>query len=124
MRAARVDGNQKSIVDRLRSCAGVSVQSLAKVGEGCPDLLVGVTFGTMTSNFIFELKDPKSAHSRVNPKGKSKAAQSRARQLAWIENWAGPCFTAETLEQIVDEIEMWTGIRIKEGTAPKKGVKP
>ena len=39
-RRAKVDGNQADIVDALRR-AGASVTSLAAVGKGVPDLLVG-----------------------------------------------------------------------------------
>jgi hypothetical protein len=52
MRAAKIDANQNEIVDALRA-VGASVQSLAKVGGGCPDLLVG----HMGRNFVFEVKD-------------------------------------------------------------------
>lgn len=40
-RAARTDANQTAIVEALRKC-GASVQSLAAVGKGVPDLLVGL----------------------------------------------------------------------------------
>lgn len=40
-RAAKVDANQDAIVTALRA-AGASVQSLAAIGKGCPDLLVGM----------------------------------------------------------------------------------
>ena len=36
----RVDENQAAIVRALRQI-GASVQSLADIGDGCPDLLVG-----------------------------------------------------------------------------------
>jgi hypothetical protein len=39
-RAAKVDANQTEIVQALRQIGAV-VQSLAAVGNGCPDLLVG-----------------------------------------------------------------------------------
>lgn len=39
MRAAKVDANHSAIVDALRA-AGCFVQSLAKIGGGCPDLAV------------------------------------------------------------------------------------
>ena len=48
----RVDGNQKSIVDALRA-EGASVQSLASVGAGCPDLAVGLAGQT----FLVEIKN-------------------------------------------------------------------
>lgn len=38
-RAAKVDANQDQIVSALRA-AGASVQSLAPIGKGCPDILV------------------------------------------------------------------------------------
>lgn len=38
-RAAKVDANQEQVVSALRA-AGASVQSLAPIGKGCPDLLV------------------------------------------------------------------------------------
>jgi hypothetical protein len=39
-RHGRIDGNQPAIVEALRG-AGASVQSLADLGHGVPDLLVG-----------------------------------------------------------------------------------
>ena len=39
-RAAKVDGNHGEIVKALRR-VGATVKSLAMVGDGCPDLLVG-----------------------------------------------------------------------------------
>lgn len=38
-RASKVDANQTQVVSALRA-AGASVQSLAPIGKGCPDLLV------------------------------------------------------------------------------------
>ena len=52
-RAPRIDAVQPEIVEALRRI-GCSVQSLAAVGEGCPDLLVGVA----GVNFLVELKRP------------------------------------------------------------------
>lgn len=40
MRHAKVDRNHQAIVRALRG-VGCTVQSLASVGHGCPDLLVG-----------------------------------------------------------------------------------
>jgi hypothetical protein len=48
----KIDANQKEIVDTLRAC-GVSVVSIASVGDGTPDLLVGYH----GCNFLFEVKD-------------------------------------------------------------------
>ncbi len=54
MRAARVDANQREIVDALRSVC-VSVQHLHMVGSGCPDLLCSIKNHT----FLIEIKDGK-----------------------------------------------------------------
>lgn len=53
-RAAKVDTNQGDIVRALRR-AGASVQSLASVGKGVPDLLVGIR-GEV---YLLEVKQPK-----------------------------------------------------------------
>ena len=52
-RAARVDDNQKDIVRALRA-HGCSVESLAAVGRGVPDLLVGHA----ERNLLLEVKRP------------------------------------------------------------------
>ena len=52
MKYAKIDDNQKLIVNALR-IAGASVQSLAATGKGCPDLLVG--YGGV--NYLMEIKD-------------------------------------------------------------------
>lgn len=51
-RAAKIDANQPAIVQALRA-VGASVQSLAAVGKGCPDLLVGFR----GSDYLLEVKD-------------------------------------------------------------------
>lgn len=51
-RAARTDRNHEEIVEALRA-AGASVQSLAAVGQGVPDLLVGFRSQTI----LMEIKD-------------------------------------------------------------------
>jgi len=53
-RNARVDANQKEIVDALRE-VGASVQHLHMVGRGCPDILVGWA----GNNFLLEIKQDK-----------------------------------------------------------------
>ena len=51
-RIARIDANQPEIVEALRS-VGASVQSLAQLGGGVPDLLVGIN----GKNYLLEVKD-------------------------------------------------------------------
>ena len=55
--AARVDKNQNSIVEALRSI-GVSVRITSMVGKGFGDIVCGVmTPGGCRMNYIFEIKD-------------------------------------------------------------------
>lgn len=58
-RAARIDENQNEIVKALRA-VGCSVVSLASVGNGCPDILVG----RHGSNLLMEIKDGAKPDSR------------------------------------------------------------
>jgi hypothetical protein len=69
-RAAKVDANQGPIVEALRK-VGASVQSLAAVGRGCPDLLVAYR----GRNFLLEVKQLK---------GKMTPDQKR-----WFVSWRG-----------------------------------
>jgi Holliday junction resolvase len=75
MRAAKIDANQEQIVTALRA-AGATVQSLAGVGKGVPDLLVGYQGQTL----LMEVKDghkPPSARLLTED------------QLKWHGNWKG-----------------------------------
>ena len=56
--AKKVDANQAEIVETLRQ-TGMSVITLHRVGQGCPDLLVG--FGGR--NYLLEIKNK---HSDLN----------------------------------------------------------
>lgn len=69
-RAARVDDNQTGIVLALRG-HGCTVQSLAPVGAGCPDLLVGYR----GANYLLEVKQPRG--------------QMTPAQVEWHTLWAG-----------------------------------
>ena len=75
MRAAKIDANQEAVVTALRT-AGASVQSLASVGKGVPDLLVGYKGQTL----LMEIKDgfkPPSARLLTED------------QLRWHGSWKG-----------------------------------
>ena len=63
-RAARIDKNHDDIVQALRA-VGATVQSLAAVGSGVPDLLVGFRKQT----FLVEVKDGQASPSakKLNP---------------------------------------------------------
>lgn len=74
-RFAKIDDNQPDIVQALRK-AGATVQSLAAIGDGCPDLLVGIGEGTI----LMEVKD--------GTKPPSKQALTPD-QLTWHGAWKG-----------------------------------
>ena len=74
--AAKIDSNQNEIVDALRK-AGASVQSLAALGKGVPDLLVAIR----GVNLLMEIKDGNK------PKSAQKLTED---QLKWHGAWQGP----------------------------------
>ena len=88
--AARVDGNQAAIVGGLRAC-GASVQSLAPIGAGCADLLVG----HRGRNWLMELKDPSKPPS---------ARKLTPAQVEWHRTWCGQVAVVETVEQALGAI--------------------
>ena len=84
-RAARTDSNQEEIVKALRA-VGATVQSLAGVGHGVPDLLVGYEGKTI----LMEVKDGKKSpsHRELTPD-----------QVKWIDNWTGgSVFIVDTVQ--------------------------
>ena len=75
MRAAKIDANQEKVVDALRA-AGATVQTLATVGKGVPDLLVGYQGKTL----LLEVKDGRKPPS---------ARRLTEDQLKWHGAWRG-----------------------------------
>ena len=75
MKYAKVDANHLQIVIALRTM-GASVQSLAAVGKGCPDLLVGF----QKRNYLMEVKDGRKVESRK---------QLTKDQITWHGEWNG-----------------------------------
>jgi hypothetical protein len=59
VKAARIDPNQTVIVKELLR-AGCTVQSLAAIGCGCPDLLIGIH----GLNLLIEIKNPDSVRGK------------------------------------------------------------
>jgi hypothetical protein len=90
-RAAKVDANHAEIVDGLRAM-GVSVQSLAAVGDGCPDLLCGFR----TSNVLIEVKVPGEKLNVV--------------QKHWHADWRG---TAHVVWSLSDAITVMSRYGLK-----------
>lgn len=74
-RAAKIDANQPEIVSALRK-AGATVQSLAAIGAGCPDILIGYANKTA----LVEIKDGSKVPS---------AQKLRPLQEDWHANWRG-----------------------------------
>ena len=75
MRAARIDANHEQVVSALRA-AGASVQSLAGVGKGVPDLLVGFQGKTL----LMEVKDGRKTPSE---------RRLTEDQIKWHGAWRG-----------------------------------
>lgn len=73
--AAKIDSNQTQVVSALRA-AGATVQSLAAVGKGVPDLLVGYKGQTL----LMEVKDGRKPPS---------AQRLTEDQLTWHGAWKG-----------------------------------
>lgn len=80
--ARRTDSNQDEIVAALRRM-GCSVQSLASVGRGCPDLLVGYS----GRNILLEVKAPKG--------------QPTSDQVTWGAQWSGQMGIVRTVEDAI-----------------------
>lgn len=86
-RAARVDANHAEVVKALRK-AGCSVASLASVGAGIPDLVVGIR----GVNLLLEIKDGSKPPS---------ARQLTDDEKAFMTAWRGQYAVVESAEQAV-----------------------
>jgi hypothetical protein len=73
--AAKIDANQEQVVLALRA-VGASVQTLAAIGKGVPDLLVGYQGKTL----LLEVKDGRKPPS---------ARKLTEDQLKWHGAWRG-----------------------------------
>lgn len=89
-RAAKVDDNQDEIVTALRM-VGASVQPLHQVGQGCPDLLVGIR----GKNILLEVKDGRKPPSS---RGLTDA------QLRWHMLWSGQKAIVNNVEEALQAI--------------------
>ncbi len=92
-----MDANQDPIVRALRK-VGATVQSLAKVGDGTPDLLVGFR----RQSYLLEVKDP------AQPPSKRTLRDS---QEHWHAVWRGlPVSVVETPEDALRAIGLVTHV--------------
>ena len=97
-RAAKIDANQTAIVDALRTI-GATVQSLAPVGNGCPDLLVGFR----GQNYLLEVKDGAKSPSKRRLTGD---------QRRWHDDWRGQVAIVCDVDSALAAI----GLQVKGGT--------
>lgn len=92
-RAAKVDRNQPEIVAALRK-VGADVFSLAAVGDGIPDLLVGFRGVTV----LMEVKDGSKPPS---------ARQLTPDQIEWHAAWrGGRCVVVSSVSEALAAIEV------------------
>lgn len=90
-RAAKVDRNQAEIAAALRN-AGAFVQSLAAVGGGVPDLLVGFKRQT----YLLEVKDGLKPPS---------ARELTPYQIEWHTNWnGGVCMVVNSVDEALTAV--------------------
>ena len=78
----RTDDNQAEIIDALEK-AGATVISLGKIGDGCPDILIGFR----NINILAEIKNPQTK-GRLNTK-----------QEYWHKWWRGQRAVITTPEE-------------------------
>lgn len=93
-RAARTDANQTEIVMGLYAHFGsdnISVQSLAMVGAGCPDILVGID----GLNILLEVKDGEKCESR---------RELTEYQRKWHKWWRGSVVKVSSLAEAIEVI--------------------
>ena len=84
----KVDLNQGEIVKALEAI-GCTVQSLASIGGGCPDLLVGF----QGRNFVLEVKGI--------------LCFPNENQTEWIAWWRGQVSVVHTVDEALGAIGAW-----------------
>jgi hypothetical protein len=97
-RAARVDDNHAAIAAALRQ-TGCTVLSLAPIGQGCPDLLVG-RGGTWGMNLLLEIKDGDKSPSR---------RELTPDQETFLHSWNGPIAVVTSLEEALAAVQRHLG---------------
>lgn len=93
-RRARIDSNHATIVTAFRD-AGASVLSLASVGSGCPDLLVGFR----SRNYLVEVKDGSRPPSerRLTPD-----------QELFHFRWRGQVVVVDSVDRALELLQKWS----------------
>lgn len=92
--ARRCDTNHSAIVKALRAC-GCSVQSLAPLGRGCPDLLVGHA----GRDLLIEVK------GEPGPRGGLAHRLRNEEQEAWAAKWRGSrVIVVRTIDEALEAV--------------------
>lgn len=89
--AAKIDANQPEIVQALRK-AGATVQTLAAVGKGVPDLLVA-RCGKL---WLIEVKDGSKPPS---------ARKLTPDQVEWHKNWNSPVYVVNNVDEALSVLD-------------------
>ena len=92
-RAAKIDINQKQIMDALRDIPGITVQ------PGHDDLLVGYKGKT----YWFEIKSERAVSKRT---GLVREKSKKESQIKLEANWKGHYKIVSTLDEILKELEV------------------
>lgn len=90
-RAAKIDDNQREVVNALRQLPQVTVALTAAVGKGVPDFVVGYK----GNNYWIELKDGNK------PPSQRKLTEH---EEAWHEKWTGHVAICNNLDEVLKEI--------------------
>ena len=89
-RAAKVDANQKEIVEGLRKL-GCSVEVTSAVGKGFPDIIVGLR----GKNYLIEIKDGNKCPSQQ---------KLTSDQIEWHDAWRGQKVVCNSLDKAVEVV--------------------
>jgi Holliday junction resolvase len=92
MRARRTDSNHQQTVKAFRDL-GCTVLDLSRVGQGCPDLLVG----KHGDNILVEIKDGAKCASRT---------KLTADECGFHQTWKGRVAIVKNLDDVLDVVKI------------------
>ena len=87
----RLDSNQASIVKTLRMIPGVSAESMASMGHGFPDLIVG--YNSLNSGQINRLYEIKVGKGKLTDDEKD-----------WHDKWHGQVKVVHSVDDILQDM--------------------
>lgn len=102
----KVDSNHAEIVNTLRALKwgdgspAFSVESLAKVANGMPDICVGFA----GQNFLFEIKYLETKTARGNLKKAPQPEALTKAEVEWHQSWRGQVAVVTSARQVVEVI--------------------